>query len=372
MSSTNENETLVSFTKRYWKRVDEPQSWFPAAALPLLVLVGLLLIGGTWSVAAIERDVAEQVADRLVAAGISSSKVTADGQSVHIVASASAVSAVVIRAVALATECATWAGGLPCVADVEVNLREAGGTAERHPRPHSLTVSRRDGGFTLLGEVPSNEEHDRILAKAQQRASSVVNRMAVTGEPATDEFAGSVDVAIDIAAKLRQGKAVWSGQRLAVVGVSSPADFEAVRKRFADIDDGTRGEFDLRVVETPEACNQVFRGLLSKNDIRFRTGSAEVDASSHDLLERIARASESCPGTLNVEGHTDDRGDADMNQQLSFERASSVRFELGRLGVDVSRITAVGFGEERPIADNATAAGRAKNRRITVVIADEG
>jgi OmpA-OmpF porin, OOP family len=69
-----------------------------------------------------------------------------------------------------------------------------------------------------------------------------------------------------------------------------------------------------------------------------------------------------------VEGYTDNTGDAAFNQQLSEKRANSVKDEMVKNGVDASLITVIGHGENDPIADNSTRAGRAQNRRVTVSV----
>jgi outer membrane protein OmpA-like peptidoglycan-associated protein len=69
---------------------------------------------------------------------------------------------------------------------------------------------------------------------------------------------------------------------------------------------------------------------------------------------------------LSIEGHTDNVGKDDYNQTLSEQRANSVRAYLLSKGIDESRLIAQGFGETQPIADNKTAAGKAKNRRVVM------
>jgi outer membrane protein OmpA-like peptidoglycan-associated protein len=67
---------------------------------------------------------------------------------------------------------------------------------------------------------------------------------------------------------------------------------------------------------------------------------------------------------VDVDGHTDNTGSDDLNQKLSESRANSVKQYLVDNGIDESRIVATGYGETKPIADNKTAAGRSKNRRV--------
>jgi OOP family OmpA-OmpF porin len=71
---------------------------------------------------------------------------------------------------------------------------------------------------------------------------------------------------------------------------------------------------------------------------------------------------------IEVEGHTDSRGDDGYNKQLSQRRAEAVVAYLVKQGIDKARLTGRGFGEDRPIADNATEDGRAQNRRVVFAI----
>ncbi len=115
-------------------------------------------------------------------------------------------------------------------------------------------------------------------------------------------------------------------------------------------------------------CNTNFEQILGSASIRFESGSASIDTASDELLDRLAEVARNCPGQLNVEGHTDSQGDADLNQALSLARATAVRDALAGRGIEADRITSTGFGESQPIADNATSTGRAKNRRIVITV----
>lgn len=103
--------------------------------------------------------------------------------------------------------------------------------------------------------------------------------------------------------------------------------------------------------------------------INFASNSDEVRPSYYSEIEKIAifmHKYVTVSGT--IEGHTDDTGKADYNKSLSQRRANAVRQVLiERFDIDASRLDAVGFGEERPIADNTTAEGRQENRRVVAV-----
>jgi OmpA-OmpF porin, OOP family len=124
------------------------------------------------------------------------------------------------------------------------------------------------------------------------------------------------------------------------------------------------GKIDLLAAEAVASCQKEFADLLSASKIAFDVGSASISASSNGLLDALAKSVQSCPGTVRIEGHTDATGLLAANMQLSDARAAAVRAALVARGVADSRLLSAGFGPNQPIGDNATPAGRAKNRRI--------
>jgi outer membrane protein OmpA-like peptidoglycan-associated protein len=115
---------------------------------------------------------------------------------------------------------------------------------------------------------------------------------------------------------------------------------------------------------TRQGCESSLAGLLANEQIEFASGSARIDAKSTALLDRLAREVKSCPGSIRIEGYTDTVGRGRLNQRLSAERAAAVRAALIARGIPASRLSAKGYGARHAIADNATEAGRARNRRI--------
>ncbi len=113
-----------------------------------------------------------------------------------------------------------------------------------------------------------------------------------------------------------------------------------------------------------QACERSLAGVLAGEQIEFASGSAAIDARSGALLDRLAKEARSCPGTLRIEGHTDPVGRSAFNRSLSQARAAAVRDALIARGVPAERLQARGFAARRPVADNTTESGRARNRRI--------
>ena len=123
----------------------------------------------------------------------------------------------------------------------------------------------------------------------------------------------------------------------------------------------------------PEVKREI-RNLLKKamQGIQFETGKAVIKKASFPLMDKIAQSFIDNPDfVIEVQGHTDNVGKPAMNKRLSQKRAESVRNYLIKAGVDAKRMTAVGYGQEKPIADNKTAAGRKENRRVEFQITFE-
>ena len=128
-----------------------------------------------------------------------------------------------------------------------------------------------------------------------------------------------------------------------------------------------RAVFDPEEAEVVATDDQV---TIRLSGLDFASGSAELGERSAPLLTKLERVVREFPDSrITVEGHTDNVGDDAANQVLSRRRAIAVRdYLLASVAMSADRISAVGFGSERPIAPNDTAEGRRRNRRIDVTI----
>jgi outer membrane protein OmpA-like peptidoglycan-associated protein len=110
-------------------------------------------------------------------------------------------------------------------------------------------------------------------------------------------------------------------------------------------------------------------GRVTAEGILFDSNSDRLRPESDPVLKQIGDMLAAHPDLrLSIEGHTDDVGAAAANEQLSAKRAAAVKAALvAQYGVDQSRLESRGFGARKPVADNASAAGRAKNRRVELV-----
>ncbi len=108
------------------------------------------------------------------------------------------------------------------------------------------------------------------------------------------------------------------------------------------------------------------------NRILFASGSARLTERGYPILEELAEVVRNLPNHIDVEGHTDNRpirtSIYPSNWELSAARAASVVHLFTRNGVDPKRLSAIGYGQYRPVTDNATAQGRRSNRRVVMVI----
>jgi len=104
--------------------------------------------------------------------------------------------------------------------------------------------------------------------------------------------------------------------------------------------------------------------------LSFDSGASQIRPENFDLLAKVEKAIDVFPRSeLIIEGHTDSHGGDDLNQTLSQSRAESVQqYMINAMRIPTYRLIATGYGETRPVASNETAAGRARNRRIDVVI----
>jgi outer membrane protein OmpA-like peptidoglycan-associated protein len=149
-----------------------------------------------------------------------------------------------------------------------------------------------------------------------------------------------------------------------ILDVSDECPLEPETKNGVDDEDGCP-DVKLELVEVRKDIGKI----EIKQKVYFDTGKATIKSISFELLNQVAQAIQSNAGmTVLVEGHTDSVGSNTFNMGLSQRRADSVRDYLVRQGVDGDRLTAIGFGEEKPIDSNQTRDGREKNRRVEFTI----
>lgn len=146
----------------------------------------------------------------------------------------------------------------------------------------------------------------------------------------------------------------------------------------ADIDDkcpdkpGPKSTGGCPVITEEKKQEIVTKINIAAKSIQFETASDKIKVSSYPELDNIVNLMNLYPETKwSIEGHTDSQGNDASNLDLSNRRAASVRKYFEDKGINNSRLKSEGFGETVPIADNATASGRAQNRRVEIKLIDE-
>ena len=141
--------------------------------------------------------------------------------------------------------------------------------------------------------------------------------------------------------------------------------------RIAELDKSTR-----EALERAQAAGKLAEGkfvyslVLSDDAVKFPTNKF---ALSKDAEQKLAEFAERLKGEnknvyLEIQGHTDARGEKDYNYRLGEARAEAVRRYLNKQGIALNRMSTISYGEDEPVDSNKTKAGRAKNRRVVVVV----
>lgn len=138
---------------------------------------------------------------------------------------------------------------------------------------------------------------------------------------------------------------------------------EAMRQQLSDL-------IEARVILLNESTHAL--EIVIQTDLLFPSGTAVLSQQARDILTRLSDILERFPNPIRVEGHTDNVPISTpaypSNWELSAARAASVVHLLMRAGVDPARMAVIGFGEYRPVADNALEAGRNRNRRVQLIV----
>jgi outer membrane protein OmpA-like peptidoglycan-associated protein len=211
----------------------------------------------------------------------------------------------------------------------------------KHPRPLLSGTFPEDDADTLAvtfaGETFAKGSSDLLSTDGKGNWSILTQK---------DYEPGTYDVKVVVADKAGNQRSDTTGGEIVIEAQPAPAPAPAP-------------------VEAAVNCQKLFDELLAGGkDVEFDTARATIHSNSNALLDALADVIKQCPDAkIEVGGHTDSRGSTSYNQALSERRALAVRDALIKRGATAGNLTAVGYGESRPIADNATKEGRARNRR---------
>ncbi|UHD14370.1 OmpA family protein [Thiocapsa bogorovii] len=207
-------------------------------------------------------------------------------------------------------------------------------------------------------------ELNAALDTARSELADLQAELTAARESATQAGTKALD---DAETRIAALEASLAEERRKADAVRTSVQQEAGRK-LAEVRDLYKRFSELNAAYTD-------RGVLLKladTELLFQPAMATLTGEDLPTLDRIAALLETYPDlSVRIEGHTDSLGDAAANLALSQERAEAVEQALIERGVAPERLTAQGIGPQRPIADNATPAGRAQNRRVEIYVSED-
>jgi OmpA-OmpF porin, OOP family len=238
------------------------------------------------------------------------------------------------------------------------------------PTEASFLATEVGDKLVLSGAVPSYRDRDAIMAAAKLAFPGRVldASIAVEASARNRSWLQAAPAWMATLASLREGELSAIGETVHISGTMD-GDKEAVVGKM-------RGEASARILDgikvrtRRDHAQDLINAFLDAHKIEFEVSRAELTANSETMLKEFAVMvkREGTGFTLEIEGHTDNTGMIVANRQLSRERADHVRDTLILLGLDAEKLTARGYGSERPIADNSTDEGKKKNRRIEIYL----
>ena len=281
-----------------------------------------------------------------------------------------------VRRVTEVAETATSVKALAAKATAEKNAADkaAADKAAADAAAAEKAAAEKASAEKAAADKVAMEKAAAAKATADKAASDKATSAKAAADKAAAEKAAAEKAAADKAAaeKAAAEKAAADGMAAAkaalsgdTTGVKSAADLAAQKAASVAASKALPETGAL----TPKQCQVALAGLVASEKIVFASASANVSAGSKGLLTKIAAVLARCPeAKIQIEGHTDSAGNTARNFALSEKRANAVVDELVQLGASKAGLTAVGFGEDRPIASNDTDEGKAENRRIDFVV----
>ncbi len=229
-----------------------------------------------------------------------------------------------------------------------------------------------NGMITLEGDVPDDPARVRVIETAQRiyPGESITDQMKIVGAP-PEPWQAATRVALEQLARLRRGDVQMSGKEVMIQGAAeSERVADEIRSVLStDLPPGFKVRDAITVMtgeeKAADSCQTLMRQTSAKGTINFERAKADLTADSTQTLRDLVEVANECPAfSIEIEGHTDAEGTDERNQRLSDRRARAVADFLTQNGVSARRLSTIGYGATRPVADNATETGRAKNRRI--------
>ncbi|ENW30584.1 OmpA family protein [Acinetobacter lwoffii] len=217
------------------------------------------------------------------------------------------------------------------------------------------------------GNVPNNSSKQAILVKLYSiyGQENVIDRIQIRQVVAPTDWSNIVtDVINEDLKKVKQGTLTVKGSDIQLTGkVSNSYEIHDTTERFKGL---TPENYRLNAqLSVNQAEQQIIDAALKNRTIEFESGSAVLAASGIQILDEMVTALNKVSGKkIRIIGHTDSSGDPYKNLMLSQQRAEVVKAYLIAKNVPAHLLSTKGSGSSKPMAENTTAEGRKKNRRI--------
>lgn len=236
--------------------------------------------------------------------------------------------------------------------------------------PVFLVTSGR-GRLVLEGTTASAVHESGLLQLAGTHFDGIETRTNFRpGVILSDNWQSTTSRLLYVLAAAESAQAVVRNDSIEIRGVTSDAETFAARIEFlrekllADTAVVTNIMTIKSAASHDVLCKRAFTQMFI-GPVSFKESSAEIRSASYGTLDRIIDFAYNCPqATITVAGHTDASGSESWNRHLSLARAQAVADHIAHAGIDSRRLLIKGVGSSEPIADNATAYGRSRNRRI--------
>lgn len=244
--------------------------------------------------------------------------------------------------------------------------------------PYTLTVSRTTDGLVLAGHAPSQDDKKAIIQGARDWFDSLVIKDEITfAGGAPEGFVTAATGAMEPISRLAGGRLEITDTVVEIAGTTfHPHAAERIAVLASEaIPDTFRANIAIVTRQTGQPlgvadCRGRLDAVRGGGRVEFDKGASEIAGDSYPHLDRIAGVIMRCPdAAIEVGGHSDADGSEEDNLALTQSRADAVVEYLVDAGVRLERLTAVGYGEANPIADNETEDGKAANRRIDFTVA---
>ncbi len=236
------------------------------------------------------------------------------------------------------------------------------------PEP-DFSASSQAGTIVLAGTMPTAETVDGIVDAAQRlhANSRVISTMQIA-DVAGSMWLDSIPGLLDVVTRIDPWSIDVTDDTLTITGLGADQDLIASISLLAEEVAADELTVVVEVALDPGAIASQLTSLLA-GTVLFVEGEAVLTDEARSLLDSATDIISSDEETaFIVAGHTDDQGETAASKLLSQQRAEAVVSYLVSGGIEAARLTAIGYGDEQPLASNATEEGRAQNRRIEFVI----